>query len=144
MDVPEDARSATATNMGRPGWTLLASSGATNGAFELFQEVRAMLGGPPAHVHRERDEAFYVVEGRYAFTRDHDEIELEAGGFIFIPRGTRHQYRTLDAPARTLILIVPAGLEGFFREMGARIGGGATALEAMTSLAATYDSHPVD
>ena len=80
-----------------------------------------------------------MVEGRYAFTRDHDEIELEPGGFIFIPRGTRHQYRTLDAPARTLILIVPAGLEGFFREMGARIGGGATALEAMTSLAATYD-----
>jgi hypothetical protein len=42
-----------------------------------------------------------------------------------------------------LILIVPAGLEGFFREMGARLGDGATALEAMTALAATYDSHPV-
>ena len=117
-DVPEDTRSATATNIGRPGWTLLASSAVTNGAFELFQEVRPTLGGPPPHVHREHDEAFYVVEGRYMFTRDHDELELEPGGFIYVPRGTRHRYRTLDAPARTLILIVPAGLEGFFRRDG--------------------------
>ena len=36
MDVPEDRRSAVATNIGRPGWTLLASSGVTNGAFEAL------------------------------------------------------------------------------------------------------------
>ncbi len=86
-----------------------------------------------------------MVEGRYAFTRDHDEVELEPGGFIFDP--ARRPVITTGpstAPSRTLILLVPAGLEGFFREMGARIGDGATALEAMTILAATYDSHPVD
>lgn len=144
MADPEVTMSTLGTNMGRPGWTLLASAEVTNGGYELFEELRLTRGGPPPHVHRERDEAFYVVEGRYTFMRDHETVDLEAGGFIYIPRGTRHHYTTLETPSRTLILIVPAGLEGFFREMGSRLGGGATALEAMSALAGTYDSHPVD
>jgi len=144
MDGPQDPGDTAPTNMGRPGWTLHASDRLTKGEFELFEELRTTPGGPPPHIHRERDEAFYVVEGRYAFTRDREEIELEAGGFVFVPRGIRHHYRTLVAPARTLILIVPAGLEDFFREMGTRMGAGATALEAMTAVSGLYDSHPVD
>jgi len=134
----------TGAVMGRPGWTMLASSELTKGAYELFQEVRPVTGGPPPHVHRDRDEAFFVLEGHYRFVRDHEELELQPGEFIFVPRGTRHAYRTLEAPARTLILVAPAGLEGFFREMGGRLAAGATALEAMTALSATHDSHPVD
>lgn len=72
-----------------------------------------------------------------------EEIELLPGHFLFVPRGTRHAYRTLDADSRTLILVVPAGLEDFFREMGVHIAAGATVLEAMTDLSAIYDSHPV-
>ena len=60
-----------------------------------------------------------------------------------MPRGTRHHFRTLEAPSRTLILVAPAGLEAFFRGMGERMGAGATALEAMTALSAMHDAHPV-
>jgi len=130
-------------DLGRPGWTLLASSDRTGGAFELFEEVRASPSGPPPHVHRDRDETFYVVEGRYVFTRGTDELEVGPGQVVFVPRGTRHHFRTLVAQSRTLIIIAPAGLEQFFREMGARIGAGATPLEAMTALSAMHDSHPV-
>ena len=129
--------------MGRPGWSLLASGDQTGGTFELFEEIRTVEGGPPPHVHRDREEGFYVLEGRYTFVRDHEEVELVPGQFILIPRGTRHHFRTLLAPSRTLILIAPAGLEGFFREMGARLAAGATPLEAMTALSAEHDAHPV-
>jgi hypothetical protein len=78
------------------------------------------------------------------FVRDRTEIELTAGEAVVIPRGTRHHFRTLIAPSRTLILIVPAGLEGFFREMGIELAAGRTPLEAMTTLSARFDSHPVD
>ena len=130
-------------DIGRPGWTLLVSGHLSGGGFELFEEVRPSPGGPPPHVHRDRDETFYVVEGRYVFTRGTDEVEVGPGQVIFVPRGTRHHFRTLVAPSRTLIIIAPAGLEAFFREMGARIGAGATPLEAMTALSATHDAHPV-
>jgi len=131
-------------SLGRPGWTMLASGELTRGAYELFQELRSVTGGPPPHVHRDRDEAFFVLEGHYIFVRDYEEVAIGPGEFIFVPRGTRHAFRTLEAPARTLILIAPAGLEGFFREMGGRLAEGATPLEAMTALSATHDSHPVD
>jgi mannose-6-phosphate isomerase-like protein (cupin superfamily) len=144
MGDPHDTLPTPGTNMGRPGWTLIASAAVTNGGFEVFEELRVTPGGPPPHIHRERDEAFYVVEGRYTFMRGDEVFDLGPGGFVFIPRGSRHHFRTLEAPSRTLILIVPAGLEDFFREMGSRIDGGASALEAMTALAGTYDSHPVD
>jgi mannose-6-phosphate isomerase-like protein (cupin superfamily) len=130
-------------DLGRPGWTMLAAGAATNGSFELFEEVRREIGGPPPHVHREHEELFYVLEGRYVFVRERAEVELTAGESIVIPRGTRHHFRTLVEPSRTLILIVPSGLEGFFREMGSEIATGRTPLEAMIALSARYDSHPV-
>jgi hypothetical protein len=123
---------------------MLADAAGTNGSFELFEELRTATGGPPPHVHRDHEELFYVLEGRYAFVRDRTEIELAVGESVVIPRGTRHHYQTLIAPSRTLILIVPAGLEGFFREMGTELAAGRTPLEAMTALSARFDSHPVD
>jgi quercetin dioxygenase-like cupin family protein len=95
-------------------------------------------------VHRERDEGFYVLEGRYRFEYGDAELTLEPGEFVFVPRGTRHHFRTLLAPSRTLIFVAPAGLEGFFREMGVQLASGATPLAAMRALSATHDSHPVD
>jgi len=129
--------------LGRPNWTIVAAATDTSGAYELFEETRPETGGPSPHVHREHEEAFIVLEGRYLFTRDVDEIEVGPGEVVVIPSGTRHHYRSLLAPSRTLILIAPAGLEGFFREMGTRMAAGATALEAMTALSAWHDAHPV-
>jgi mannose-6-phosphate isomerase-like protein (cupin superfamily) len=143
MSGPRPIDGTRGVALGRPGWTLLASSDLTGGAFELFEEVRTSLGGPPPHVHRERDEMFYVLEGRYTFTRGTDDIEVGPGQVVFVPRGARHHFQTLVEPSRTLILIAPAGLAQFFREMGDRIGAGATPLEAMTALSTLHDAHPV-
>lgn len=142
MTEPAASQDTHGISLGRPGWTLLASSGAGDG-FELFQEVRETLGGPPPHVHRERDEGFYVLEGRYRFWRGVDALEVGPGEAVFVPRGTRHYFETLAAPSRTLIVIAPAGLTEFFRAMGTMIASGATPLEAMTALSADHDAHPV-
>jgi mannose-6-phosphate isomerase-like protein (cupin superfamily) len=131
-------------DLGRPGWTMQVSGAASGGTLELFEERRDATGGPPPHVHRQREELFYVLEGRYVFVREREEVELTPGDSILIGRGTRHHYRTLVAPSRTLIVIAPAGLEGFFREMGTELAAGKTPLDAMTLLSARYDSHPVD
>ena len=85
-----------------------------------------------------------MLEGRYTFVRDHEEVQLGPGDSIFLPRGTRHAFRTLAAPSRTLIVVAPAGLEGFFREMGVRLKAGMSALEAMSALSETFDSIPVE
>jgi len=144
MGVDPGIRSVGGRPMARPNWTIHASGADTGGTFELFTETRPSLGGPPRHVHREHEEGFFVLSGRYMFTRGEDEIDVGPGQFVLVPRGTRHQFRTLVEPSETLILIAPAGLEGFFNGMGQQMAAGATALEAMTALSADFDSHPVD
>jgi hypothetical protein len=42
-----------------------------------------------------------------------------AGSFVHLPRGVLHSYQNVGtAPARFLTLMVPAGLERFFEEVG--------------------------
>lgn len=124
-------------------WTVLASGSETNGRFELLEERRPMGTGPVPHVHREREEAFYVVEGRYRFWRADEELEVGPGEVVLVPRGTRHHFLALGDPCRTLIIVSPPGLEGFFRRMGELIDAGRDPLEAMTELSAGFDAVPM-
>jgi mannose-6-phosphate isomerase-like protein (cupin superfamily) len=144
MSADREASPGDPTAPGRPTWTVVASGSETDGGFELIRERRNRLGGPAPHVHRDREEGFYVLAGRYVFTRGTEELELGPGEFVLVPRGTRHTFRTLVRPSETLIVVAPAGLEAFFRAQAALIDAGATPLEAMTRLSAEHDAHPVD
>lgn len=43
------------------------------------------------HVHEESDELFYVIEGGFHIETDDGLIEVNAGEFIIVPKGTRHR-----------------------------------------------------
>jgi mannose-6-phosphate isomerase-like protein (cupin superfamily) len=129
--------------MSLPEWLVKAGASDTGGAYELIQETRAVEGGPAPHVHRERDEGFLVLEGRYRFIRGDEETEVGEGAFVFVPRGIRHTFRTLAAPSRVLIVVAPAGLDGYFREMAEGLAAGRSAPDIMLELSARFDTHPV-
>lgn len=112
----------------------------TGGAFEVI-EYQGNAACPPLHVHREREECFYVLGGRCTFTLGHEEVEVVPGSWVFIPRGTRHGF-TATADARALILVVPAGLEEFFAELGGGLAGGLTSQELRAGLKGRFDSIP--
>lgn len=121
----------------------LATAGLTGGAFELVEDVRGEGQGPAPHIHQRSDEAFYVLAGRFAFTRGDREQEAAPGDLIFVPKGTRHRYRALEEESRVLILYVPAGgFDDFLRELDGLLGRGLTSAEAMASLKGKYDSDP--
>jgi mannose-6-phosphate isomerase-like protein (cupin superfamily) len=62
------------------------------------------------------DEAFYVLEGGGTFTLNDVHHPCERGGTIFIPRKTWHGFSNPDQELVLLWVIVPPGLERFFRE----------------------------
>ena len=126
-----------------PEWVIVAGAAETGGAFELIEETRAVLGGPVPHVHREHGEGFLVLEGRYRFVRGDEETDVGEGAFVFVPRGTRHMFRTLAAPSRVLIVVAPAGLDAYFREMAEGLAAGRAAPDIMLELSGRYDTHPV-
>ena len=119
---------------------LKASGQQTRGAFEVI-EYHGNTVQPPPHVHRERDEAMYILDGEFTFTVGFDIVEARKGSLVLIPRGTRHGF-TAGPDARALILVAPAGLEGFFKELGAGLAAGKTSQEMRDALKGRYDSIP--
>ena len=98
---------------------LFKAVGATTaGAFSLH-ERRVPAGGrrPPAHVHPDRVEAFWVLEGQAEFELDGATTVVEADTFVLVAGGVAHTFgATATSDARLLVLHAPA-LDGYFREL---------------------------
>ena len=62
----------------------------------------------PLHVHHEDDEAWYVLEGRLAFTLGDETVEAAAGDAVCAGRGVPHTFWNPAAePARYLLVMTP-------------------------------------
>jgi quercetin dioxygenase-like cupin family protein len=119
---------------------LISTAAQTNGSFEVIDYTGP--AAPPPHVHRMREECFYILEGSFTFTLGEDVVEAQQGSFIFVPRGTRHGF-TVRPGGRALLIIAPAGLEGFFEELGRGLAEGKSGVELREALASKYDSTPL-
>lgn len=75
--------------------------------------------GPPAHVHREHEESFYVLGGAVRFFSGGTETVLSAGGFFIAPIGVPHGFGNASdiEPARYLLTVSPQRYVGYFREL---------------------------
>jgi quercetin dioxygenase-like cupin family protein len=100
-------------------YTILASGEDAGGAYALVHAEVPPGGGPPPHVHRREDEAFYILEGELTVQADGRDITATAGAWITLPRGSLHTFRNSGtATARMLIVVTPSGLERYFAEVG--------------------------
>jgi quercetin dioxygenase-like cupin family protein len=102
------------------GSTLLfkATAASTGGAFSLHERL-VPAGGrrPPPHVHPDRVEAFWVLDGEAEFELDGELTRAEAGSFVLVPGGVTHTFGASPrAAARVLVLHAPA-LDHYFREL---------------------------
>ncbi|MEU8322511.1 cupin domain-containing protein [Nonomuraea sp. NPDC048881] len=74
----------------------------------------------PLHVHRDDDEAFYVLSGTARMHCGERSWQVAAGAFVLLPRRVPHAFANAqDAPLRLLQLTWPAGFEHFAAEVAA-------------------------
>jgi quercetin dioxygenase-like cupin family protein len=98
--------------------TFLLTGEETGGAIFLSEIFVAPGGGTPPHIHHREDEAFRMLEGTLTIQVGGDTITASAGDVAFLPRGIAHSFKNPgDGYAKALVLITPAGLEGFFTEV---------------------------
>jgi quercetin dioxygenase-like cupin family protein len=103
-------------------FTYLVTGAESGGSyFTLIVDV-GPHGGPPPHVHHLEDEQFYVLEGVLTFSVGEQVFQVKAGDFVHIPRETVHSFKNGPALSRLFITFSPAGIEGFFREVGEPVG----------------------
>ena len=78
------------------------ADGAPNFALRRF--VMGAGGGMPRHTNRVEHEQ-YVLAGRARVTVGDAEHEVSAGHALYIPAGTPHSYRVLEAPFEFLCIV---------------------------------------
>jgi mannose-6-phosphate isomerase-like protein (cupin superfamily) len=116
---------------------ILATSETTDGKYGLVDIVEVAAGDmPPLHVHHGQDEGFLLLDGELSLFLPDREIDLHPGEFVLAPRGVPHTYQVGDAPARWLVLSLPAGFERFVAEVAAL---GEVTPEGLTATAAAHD-----
>jgi mannose-6-phosphate isomerase-like protein (cupin superfamily) len=95
-----------------------AGSGGTRGAYAIREnEAPAGYGGVPFHIHREGEEAFFVLDGELTVFDGDRPLTAAAGTFVLIPRGTVHTIANRGTvPVRWLTLISPAWISGWIEE----------------------------
>jgi mannose-6-phosphate isomerase-like protein (cupin superfamily) len=65
-----------------------------------------------AHVHRDEDDAFYILEGELTFMFGDEQVPAPPGTFVLVPPGVEHGFRNDDArPVRMLNIHAPAGFD---------------------------------
>lgn len=92
----------------------------TGGAYAAIDMLIPPGGGPGPHAHADFQESFYVLEGEIVVKTKAHTYTAKKGGFVNIPLGgVVHCFKNMsDANTRLLCVVVPAGLDSFFKEIG--------------------------
>jgi quercetin dioxygenase-like cupin family protein len=115
---------------------LLLGGRDTGGRAALISSVERSGCEPPLHRHRNEDEIVYVLAGELTFYVAGEPRSLLSGECLLLPRGVEHGYRVESDEARLLTVVMPAGLEGYYLELGAY--GRPADIERLVTVAAHY------
>jgi len=87
--------------------------------FGLGSQSVAPGGYVREHLHEKNEEAVYIIEGHGRVVINKQEYPIGPDSVAFIPKGARHMFiNDGEVPLRWVWLIVPNGLEDFFRLIG--------------------------
>jgi len=97
----------------------LVTSEQSGGTCATFEATVPPGEGANPHLHEHEDEQFYVIEGELVFRAGDETIEMSAGDFVHVPRGTIHSFENGPTHARLLATLLPGtGLDQVFRDEG--------------------------
>jgi mannose-6-phosphate isomerase-like protein (cupin superfamily) len=121
-----------------------ATGAETHGQYTSF-ELTAPPGyqGPPMHLHRQTDEAFYVVSGQMTVHVGARSVPAMPGSYVLAQRGALHSFANPGAePARMLCICAPSGIEEYFEEILRLLppGGGMPDRAAVLDVMGRYDT----
>ena len=96
--------------------TFLATAEDTQGQFALIEAVARKGNVPPPHIHQREEETLYVLEGEMTVSVGDRTTKATPGTMVCLPRDVAHSFTIESEQLRMLVLLTPAGLEGWFKE----------------------------
>ncbi|EEK80286.1 cupin domain-containing protein [Bacillus cereus] len=98
--------------------TVLVSGEQTNGEYAIAHVIEPPKLGPPLHIHKDEDEAFYILKGQFTFFVGDQIIEVSAGDYVFAPRGIPHRFVSGSEQSEFIVTATPAGFDRFVKQLG--------------------------
>ncbi len=101
-------------------YRIVVSGDATNNDYAVIDMLVPPGGGPGPHAHKNIHETFYVIEGEIELTTEDGVTIAKEGSFVTIPKGgIIHGFKNkTNGVAHLWCMVVPAGLDKFFEEIG--------------------------
>lgn len=91
----------------------------------------------PLHLHRNDDEAWYVLEGTLSVRVGKDVVEAKAGSAVLVPRGTPHTYWNPGSGPVRYLLVMTSNIYSLIQDIHALKERTA---EALAAVFAKHDS----
>lgn len=89
------------------------------GAFRLTEFLTPAGTLVYAHLHKQEDEAHYVIEGEATISCGEQVFQVSAGTFLFLPCNVPHHLEvSKSGPLRYLTWMIPAGFAQDVTKMG--------------------------
>jgi mannose-6-phosphate isomerase-like protein (cupin superfamily) len=101
------------------GFDVTLLNGGPAGSFSVQRwQAPGGAGGIPIHLHRQTEEAFYVVDGEIGLWLDDHAVVLPAGSFVLVPPGRHHSFwNPGERPATYITVMAPSGFERYLVEL---------------------------
>ncbi len=101
-------------------YRILITGEDTAGAYAMIDMLVPPGGGPGPHAHAGFSETFFVIDGEIEVKSEISAYIAKKGAVVTIPKGgIVHCFKNKsEEMAHLLCLVAPAGLEGFFMEIG--------------------------
>ncbi|MEW2144065.1 cupin domain-containing protein [Micromonospora vinacea] len=100
-------------------YTVKATGTDSNGSLGFIEAIVPPGGGPVAHVHFDREEAFYLLDGELEFLDGNETVMAGSGDFVLVPRGIRHRFKNIGSTAAKMVfLFASAGDEELLVALG--------------------------
>ncbi len=115
----------------------------SEGAYTLFEMIHPPNVGPALHIHPKAPEAYYVLEGEYCIKYGEKRLVAKPGDFVFIPKGTPHNYHSGPEGGKVLV-ISPAGLERYFADVASALKERPITWEMEKEIAGRYGQEFID
>jgi mannose-6-phosphate isomerase-like protein (cupin superfamily) len=65
---------------------------ASNDGISVMEHRAGKGEAPPLHIHRNEDEIFHVISGRFLFEIGGERMTVETGDVLLAPRGVPHRF----------------------------------------------------
>ncbi|MFD1875489.1 cupin domain-containing protein [Hymenobacter bucti] len=107
-------------------YRIVTSGAQSDGAYAIIDMLVPPGGGPGPHAHALIQESFYVIDGEVVVRSETQTYTARKGALVEIPKGGAiHSFSNESTTvAHLLCVVVPAGLDEFFTEIGQPVAAG--------------------